>query len=85
MNNEKKPSDLSPLFSDEDATPEEIARARRIVATVELRDLVKQRRKIVPDVYKTEWDTKGYDWEEVKQIESKIIQLVLILVREEKS
>jgi hypothetical protein len=43
----EKPSDLSPLFSDEKATPEEIARARKIVAYVELKELVALYRRLV--------------------------------------
>jgi hypothetical protein len=36
-----KPSDLNPLFSDEDATPQEIARAKRIVVLEELKEQVR--------------------------------------------
>jgi hypothetical protein len=38
-----KPSDLNPLFSDEDASDEEIARARKLIASVELKEAAKQR------------------------------------------
>lgn len=37
-----KPSDLSPLFSDEEVSPQEIKRARRLIARIELEEKAKE-------------------------------------------
>lgn len=45
-----KPNDLNPLFSDEELTPQEIARARRIVAWVEMPEAIKELRRLERDI-----------------------------------
>lgn len=77
-----KPSDLSPLFSDEDASPEEIARARRIVAREELREAVKEYRRWEREIdYTTPSDSPV--WELRTSWGKRIVALVLELFPEE--
>jgi hypothetical protein len=77
-----KPSDLSPLFSDEDASPEEIARARKIVAREELKGLVKEYRRLARDIdYTTPSDSSI--WKLWKDCRDPIIANVLELIPEE--
>lgn len=71
-----KPSDLSPLFSDEDATPEEIARARRLVAYQELKESAAAYHRLMDDVdYKT--PSESY-----KRRQDELIHNILVLVLE---
>ena len=42
-----RPSDLSPLFSDEEASPEEIRRARRIAAIYDFKEAVAMHHKLM--------------------------------------
>lgn len=71
-----KPSDLSPLFSDEDATPEEIARARRTVAKVELQEAVKEYRTSLREL---DYKASSSAYEINVQLRMRIIELVLEL------
>ena len=79
-----KPSELNPLFSDEEITPEEIARARRIVAYHELKEAAAEYRKLM-NIWRSmrsgsqEW---GQEWQKVNDCERKIAALALELFPE---
>jgi hypothetical protein len=78
-----KPSDLNPLFSDEDATPQEIARAKRIVASLQLKEIVAERRRLQDNLdYKTEGFAYTQAWKRIEEIDKEIIALVLELFPE---
>jgi hypothetical protein len=79
----KKPSDLSPLFSDEDATPQEIAKARRLVAAAELQKATQEYHRLQYDIDYTTMASSPV-WKELKKLEKRIVELALELFPDER-
>jgi hypothetical protein len=77
-----KPSDLNPLFSDEDATPQEIARAKRIVASLQLKEIAAERRRLQDRLDRTEGFAYTQAWKRIEEIDKEIIALVMELFPE---
>lgn len=76
-----KPSDLGPLFSDGEPTPEQIARARKLIARLELKDAAKQRHYFTKQL-----DGRGDEsqlYATIALVDKKIVALVLELFPDE--
>jgi hypothetical protein len=76
----KKPSDFSPLFSDEELSPEEIKRARQIVAWVELKEKAQERHRLGMQL---DYKADGALYKELGKLDKEIVVLALELFPKE--
>lgn len=77
-----KPSEINPLFDDSEVTEEQIKRARRLIAKLELKDAAKDYHANMRNIDYTVPSDSGYRKRQ-SELGTRIIELVLELFPEE--